>query len=96
MLAPVTEDENSVTNSSPNGQLHPFPNHLLSKLEEDTSTVQSASPALARSYVKLEKAVPPNSFKPGAKDKWHEWFQIQADWMRNVEEDPEHYFDDYL
>ncbi len=30
------------------------------------------------------------------KDKWHEWFRMQREWMKKVEEDPDNYFDDYL
>ena len=87
--APDTEDENDATSNWSHGQLQP-PSHHSSKLEEG-----QASPALAKSYAKLEKAIP-LGYKPETKDKWHDWFQMQADWMKNVEKDPEHYFDDYL
>ena len=56
-------------------------------------------PALAKSWIRLENA-PYVHFKqqqgPGGKDKWHEWFQMQKDWLNNVEQDPENYFDDKL
>ena len=82
--APDTEDEgDAVVSSWFQG------NQLQSVLPEEGST----SPALAKSYAKLEKSV---LHKSGAKDKWHDWFQLQADWVNNVEEYPEHYFDDYL
>lgn len=89
--APDTEDESDVNNSSSCGQqLQQATFHQLSKSEEGQTI-----PALAKSYSKLEKTIPPG-YKPGSKDKWHDWFQLQADWMKNVESNPEHYFDDYL
>ena len=84
--APDTEDESDHTSSCYQGQ-HPLVQQL-SKSEDQGPT----SRALAKSYAKLEKAVP-LGYKP---DKWHDWFQMQADWMKNIEKDPEHYFDDYL
>ena len=81
--APDTEDEGDAANSWFQGH------QLQSVLKEEGST----SPALAKSYAKLEKSV---LHKSGSKDKWHDWFQLQADWVNNVEEYPEHYFDDYL
>lgn len=81
MSAPDTEDESDAISNWSQG--------LQGTLSEEGST----SPALAKSYAKLEKSV---SHKPGSKDKWHDWFQMQADWMKNVEEYPEHYFDDHL
>ena len=32
----------------------------------------------------------------GVRDKWHDWFKMQREWMDNVERDEENYFDDYL
>ena len=82
--APDTEDNLA---SGFYHEQHP-PAQQLSKHDEGPT-----SKALAKSYAKLEKAVPPLGYKP---DKWHSWFEMQADWMKNVEKDPEHYFDDYL
>lgn len=79
---PDTEDENDTS-----GGLYHGPHPQLSKPEEVPT-----SKALAKSYAKLEKVVS-LGHKP---DKWHDWFEMQADWMNNVEKDPEHYFDDYL
>ena len=88
--APDTEDETEFTNSFSFGQqLQPGTTAQLPKPDD------LASPALAKSYAKLEKDVPLGN-KPGTNDKWHDWFQLQADWMKNVEKNPEHYFDDYL
>ena len=55
------------------------------------------SPLLARSYARLAQA-PSVHFPqaPGAKDKWHDWFKMQKEWLDNVEDDPENYFDDFL
>lgn len=58
------------------------------------------NPHLVQSYKRLESA-PFLHFKQqgagaGGKDKWHEWFVMQKDWMNNVEENPESYFDDNL
>lgn len=84
--APDTEDENDLASGLYHGQCPPA--QQLSKHDDGPTTK-----ALAKSYAKLEKAVPPLGYKP---DKWHNWFEMQADWMKNVEKDPEHYFDDYL
>ena len=73
------------------------------------------NPLLAKSYAKLERALPlhghvtspqsnlgPEGVGGGAspldlgRDKWHDWFKMQREWMNKVEEDPENYFDDYL
>ena len=78
--APETEDDGDLVT---NGQ--PFQQHA--NLEEKLTT-----PALVKSYAKLEKAIP----KMEGKDKWHDWFQMQADWMENVENNPDYYFDDGL
>lgn len=83
--APDTEDEKDLSIG-----LHGAPRLFVkqpSKPEECPT-----SKALAKSYAKLEKAVP-LGHKP---DKWHGWFEMQAEWMKNIEKDPEHYFDDYL
>ena len=80
--APDTEDENDFASGVCHGQ------HSLIK-QSDQGPINKA---LAKSYAKLEKAVP-LGHKP---EKWHDWFEMQADWMKNVEKDPEHYFDDYL
>lgn len=56
------------------------------------------NPHLVKSYMRLESA-PFVHFKQqssGGKDKWHEWFHMQKDWMNNVEENPENFFDDNL
>lgn len=58
--------------------------------------------ALARSWIRLESAPyvhfkqQPQGSGGGGKDKWHEWFQMQKDWLSNVEQDPDNYFDDNL
>lgn len=55
-------------------------------------------PHLVKSYMRLENS-PFLHFKqqpPGGKDKWHEWVMMQKDWMNNVEENPDDYFDDNL
>ena len=80
--APETEDESDLVNG---GQCPPI--QQVSKPKDAPRAT-----ALAKSYAKLEKAIP-LGYKS---DKWHDWFQMQADWMKNVEKDPEHYFDDYL
>ncbi len=80
----------------------------LSRSEEEIMEAQSLDtprdrlhdPLLAKSYTRLESA-PFFHFKqpgagPGGKDKWHDWFEMQKDWMNNVEEDPVNYFDDNL
>ena len=64
----------------------------------DTDLDRLHNPHLAKSYMRLENA-PFLHFKQqkaGTKDKWHEWFHMQKDWMNNVEENPENYFDDNL
>ena len=75
-----------------------------SKSEEESVDFQSLDSTqqdnslLMKSYMKLESA-PFLHFQQqgaGGKDKWHEWFQMQKDWMNNVEEDPDNYFDDNL
>ena len=57
------------------------------------------NPKLAHSYARLAQA-PVVYFPqgPGAKDrdKWHDWFKMQRDWLDNVQNDPENYFDDFL
>jgi hypothetical protein len=80
--APDTEDENDFVSGLRHGQ------RPLIKQSDHGQT----NKALAKSYAKLEKAVP-LGHKP---EMWHDWFEMQADWMKNVEKDPEHYFDDYL
>jgi hypothetical protein len=63
-------------------------------------------PHLVKSYMRLENA-PFLHFKQqgasaagggggGGKDKWHEWFSMQKDWMNNVQDNPDDYFDDNL
>lgn len=57
-------------------------------------------PALAKSWIRLESA-PCVHFKQqggatGGKDKWHDWLQMQKDWLSKVEQDPDNYFDDNL
>lgn len=54
-------------------------------------------PHLVKSYMRLESA-PFLHFKQGAggKDKWHEWLSMQKDWMNNVQDNPDDYFDDNL
>ena len=81
--APDTEDDSDLTTS---GQKQ------SSCQQQAKSGEKMTSPALAKSYAKLEKAIP----SVETKDKWHDWFQMQADWMDNVEKNPDHYFDDGL
>ena len=58
-------------------------------LDVDMDRLQN--PLLAKSYTRLEGA---SYFQ--FKQKGHEWFEMQKNWMTNVEEDPENYFDDNL
>ena len=62
-------------------------------LNNDTSLKDQI---MAKSYTKLEESVQLKHTVQGAKDKWHEWFDLQSSWMEKVQEDPDIYFDDNL
>ncbi len=49
---------------------------------------------LAHSYAQLAELGPPVELQ--RRDKWHDWIQMQNEWMDRVETDPDNYFDDYL
>ena len=101
LSAAETEDESDATNlplvSLSRGYLRSQPLEVKSdeELELDDLTDRATNPALAKSFTRLEKA-PLVHFKQGTEDKWHDWFKMQKEWMNNVENDPENYFDDYL
>lgn len=44
----------------------------------------------------LGRAASPTGGLELSRDKWHDWFKMQKEWLSKVEEDPENYFDDYL
>lgn len=65
-------------------------------------------PVLLKSYARLESAPFLHFSKQqhgqggggggggASEDKWHKWVNMQKDWMNNVEENPDDYFDDNL
>ena len=57
--------------------------------ESDDETEESAN-LMDESYERLVNA------GGGEGDKWQDWFHVQRDWMNNVDENPENYFDDNL
>ena len=79
--------------------------HVPHQESTSMSVSEAKVPALAKSWQRLENAQfvhfkPPQQQQQGGgaagRDKWHEWFQMQKNWMDNVEEDPDNYFDDNL
>lgn len=58
--------------------------------DEDLETAESVN-LVDESYERLTSAG-----GGGEGDKWQEWFHMQRDWMNNVDENPENYFDDNL
>lgn len=102
--AAETEDENDILMSnSALGRLYspysPLRSQAQSKSDDETdlpgnSHVSEQNRSLARSYAKLAKLGPPVDV--GSKDRWHDWFKMQSEWMEKVETDPENYFDDFL
>ena len=53
---------------------------------------EEENPILAESYARLARAA-------GAtpqRDRWHDWFKLQGEWLSHVEQDPDNYFDDLL
>ena len=75
-------------------------NHSINECKQDTDEAgEETSPEdeiIERSYTRLAESAQYTGAVQETKDKWHEWFQLQANWMKNVEEDPENYFDDSL
>lgn len=90
--------------SEDDGGSHSEGPHPAFQESTTTNAADAKAPALAKSWQRLESAQylhfkPPQQQQAGAEpaqDKWHEWFQMQRDWMENVEEDPDNYFDDNL
>lgn len=104
---PITEEEGEMT--SPQGFTNPCrdspapDDHSESELDEsdDSETPelmsirQGENLALARSYDKLSRA-PLKHFKQEEETKCHKWLKMQREWLDNIEEDPDSYFDDFL
>lgn len=101
----ASEDESEINNlplvslsqAQLRSHLRSQPSEAKSDDEVDSSDPKDKSnnPALAKSFARIERA-PFVHFKQGTEDKWHNWFKMQKEWMNNVENDPENYFDDYL
>lgn len=75
--------------------------------EEDNTPVTDVHehPLVTKSYARLaQTAASTSGYGVGGagigggvgRDKWHDWFKMQREWMDNVEQDTENYFDDYL
>ena len=107
LSAADTEDENDHLTSSlglaslASGSYNHLRSHAYQQNKSDDETdvpseshVSEKDRTLARSYAKLAKLGPP--VDTGAKDKWHDWFRMQSEWMDKVETDPDNYFDDGL
>ena len=72
-------------------------NHSINEHKQDTDEeISPEDEIIERSYTRLEESARYIGALQETKDKWHEWFQLQANWMKNVEDDPENYFDDCL
>ena len=75
-------------------------NHSINEHKQDSDEgdeeISAEEEIIERSYTRLEESAQYVGALQETKDKWHQWFQLQANWMKNVEEDPENYFDDYL
>ena len=107
-LSQDTEEESEASSTFPRNRTHislQQPSLQHSNSEEqvdapmDTCPVDGGhkSPLLARSYARLAQASSGHFPQaPGAKDRWHDWFKMQKEWLNNVEDDPENYFDDFL
>lgn len=109
-LSQDTEEESEASSTFPRNRTRislqqPSLQHSNSEEQVDAYTPMDTcpgdgghkSPLLARSYARLAQASSVHSPQaPGAKDKWHDWFKMQKEWLNNVEDDPENYFDDFL
>lgn len=94
-----TEDESdTLVFSSMSRRLLTAHSFLQSTSVEDSvdspATDGHENPLIARSYAKLQAQG--GGLGVGTKDKWHNWFKMQREWLDNVEQDTENYFDDYL
>ena len=79
----------------------------ISQEEADTPVTDvHEHPLVTKSYARLAQTAASTSGYGGVgaagvgtgvgRDKWHDWFKMQQEWMDNVEQDTENYFDDYL
>ena len=81
-----TEDE------EPGSQPASKPRLPSSPEEPDDSVTPQGGGDLARSYARLAKMAGPTP----PRDRWHDWFRLQGEWLSHIEEDPDNYFDDLL